>query len=167
VIRARTLRDIAYRPAGESRDWYFDETLRQSEDIECWVRIALTTNWGFGGLSVPLTRYRIIASGLSANLDKQFATWCTMADKVGVIAPAFARKHLPAARAYQLRYLARRAISLGDAKAALRLQGRAYLASRHPILHEPRKTFTTAAATALILMGGRRIVERALQSKAA
>lgn len=166
VIRARTLADIAYRPAGESRDWYFDETLRQSEDIECWVRIALTTRWGFGGIAEPLTRYRIIASGLSANLDKQFATWNIMAEKIRVLAPDFAAAWLPAAEAYQLRYLARRAISLGDAATALRLQERAYRVSLHPIFHEPRKTLTTFAASLFMVMGGARVVAGALHRKA-
>lgn len=163
VIRAATLRDIAYRPAGESRDWFFDETLRQSEDIECWVRIALTTKWGFGGLAEPLTRYRIIAGGLSANLDKQFATWTVMAKKVRVIAPEFADKWLPAAESYQCRYLARRAVSLGDGATAIKHQKQAYRTSLHPIFFEPGKTFSTLAATAILLLGGKRLIDRALK----
>ena len=163
VIRAETLRDIAYRPAGETRDWYFDENLRQSEDIDCWVRIALTTKWGFGGLSEPLTRYRIVAGGLSANLDKQFATWSQMAAKVQMIAPPFAKRWIPAAQAYQLRYLARRAISLGDGATAARLQMQAFKASWHPMIWEPRKTLTTLAATAVMLLGGKRLIAGALR----
>ena len=51
VIRRAVLDAIAYRPAFETaRDWYFDETFRQSEDIECWMRIALTTDWQFEGV---------------------------------------------------------------------------------------------------------------------
>jgi len=163
VIRAATLRDIAYRPPGESRDWFFDESLRQSEDIECWVRIALTTKWGFGGLAEPLTRYRIVSGGLSANLERQFKTWTIMADKVRVIAPTFADKWLPAAEAYQLRYLARRAVSLGDGQTALRLQVRALKLSLHPVFFEPRKTFSTIAATAVLLLGGKHLIDRALR----
>ncbi len=167
VIRAQTFKDIAYRPAGESRNWYFDESMRQSEDIECWVRIALTTHWGFGGLNEPLTRYRIVASGLSANLDRQFATWRAMADKVKVIAPDFAAKWLPAAEAYQLRYLARRAVSLGDGLTALRLQLKAYRVSLHPVLHEPRKSLTTLAATVVTMMGGKQLVANFLKRRVA
>lgn len=167
VIRAETLKDIAYRPPGESRDWYFDETLRQSEDIDCWVRIALTTKWGFGGLAEPLTRYRIISGGLSANLSKQHATWSQMAEKIRAIAPVFAANWLPAAEAYQLRYLARRAITLGDAKTALRLQKQAYGHSLHPIFHEPRKTLSTLVATAVMFLGGKRLIARALRGSGA
>jgi hypothetical protein len=60
VIRRAVFDAIAYRPAFQiARDWYFDETFRQSEDIECWVRIALTTNWRFGaGPANPLPHQR-------------------------------------------------------------------------------------------------------------
>lgn len=163
VIRAATLKEIAYRPAGESRDWFFDETLRQSEDIECWIRIALTTKWGFGGLADSLTRYRIIAGGLSANLDTQFATWMAMAEKVRVIAPEFADKWLPAAESYQRRYLARRAVSLGDGATAVKLQAKAYRTSLHPIFYEPAKTFSTLAATVILVLGGKRLIDRVLK----
>ncbi len=167
VIRAEVFREIAYRPNGQSRDWFFDETLRQSEDIECWVRIALTTAWDFGGLAEPLTRYRVVSSGLSANLDKQYATWTQMADKLRVLAPEFAQTWLPAAQAYQLRYLARRAVSLGDGRAAARLLVEAFRASRHPLVFEPRKTLITMAATALLLLGGRAVVAHVLKGRAA
>lgn len=166
IIRAATLHDIGYQPKGDARMWYFDENLRQSEDIECWIRIALTTAWGFGGLSEPLTRYRIVSGGLSANLDKQFATWTKMADKVSMIAPEFAQKWLPAAEAYQRRYLARRAVSLGDGKAALRLQMQGYAKSLHPLFFEPRKTISTLAASVVMVLGGKRLIDRALRKAA-
>lgn len=162
VIRAKTFKAIAYRPKGRSRDWYFDEAFRQSEDIECWIRIALTTKWRFGGLSAPLTRYRIIAGGLSANLERQFQTWAAMAAKVEQIDPEFAARWLPAAKAYQLRYLARRAVSLGDGPTARDLLLRAARSSWHPMMFEPVKTLTTIAATAVMLMGGKVLVARAL-----
>ena len=127
------------------------------------MRIALTTKWGFGGLIEPLTRYRIIAGGLSANLDTQFATWTVMAEKVRVIAPDFATKWLPAAESYQLRYLARRAVSLGDGATAFKLQTQAYRTSLRPVFFEPHKTFSTLAATALLLLGGKRLVDIALK----
>ena len=163
VIRAKVFAAIAYHPEGDVRAWYFDETFRQSEDIECWMRIALTTNWQFGGIAAPLTHYRIVSGGLSANLDKQFATWTAMLAKVETVAPAFAKRYGPAARAYQLRYLARRAVSLGDGATAARLLTRAFATSWHPLVHEPKKTLTTCAATALSLLGGQAIIDRALR----
>lgn len=162
VVRAATFKAIAYRPKGQSRDWYFDESFRQSEDIECWMRIALTTHWRLGGLAAPLTRYRIVAGGLSANLERQFETWRAMADKVTKLDPAFAARWLPAAESYQLRYLARRAVSLGDGRVAAGLLLRSVRASLHPMIFEPAKTLTTFAATILMLIGGKDVVARAL-----
>lgn len=163
VIRAATFKSIAYRPKGQSRDWYFDENFRQSEDIECWMRIALTTHWQFGGVATPLTRYRIVAGGLSANLERQFETWCAMADKVAQLDPDFAARWMPSARAYQLRYLARRAVSLGAGKTAAHLLWRSARSSLHPFLFEPAKSLLTLGATAIILLGGRSIVARVLR----
>ena len=167
VIRRACLDDIAFRPGGETRDWWFDESFRQSEDIECWLRIALSTAWEIEGIEGALTRYRIVSSGLSANLERQLGTWERVADRVAQAAPAFARRHLPAARAYQYRYLARRAVTLGDGRAALSLAARGLAASRHPLLHEPAKTGATLAAAAVLALGGRRLVRRALGGQAA
>ncbi len=152
VIRRQTLDDIAFAaPTGaEGEPWYFDERFRQSEDIECWLRIALSTPWVFEGLGEPLTWYRVNAGGLSAALDKQHATWEAAVDKARRISPAFVMAHEDAARAYQYRYLARRALSMGDAKRGWRLLRQAL--AMHPGMwrEEPARTgITLAAALAL------------------
>ena len=155
VIRRATLDAIAFRPVEErERDWCFDETFRQSEDIECWMRIALTSPWGFEGLAAPLTCYRVNPGGLSANLDPQFASWRRMMRKVAAIAPEFAGKHGPTALAYQLRYLARRAISSRNGAEALRLIAKMLRASREPLVREPVKTVTTLVAAMALALGG-------------
>lgn len=167
VIRRACLDDIAFRPAGETRDWWFDEGFRQSEDIECWLRIALTTRWRFAGLDAPLTRYRIVAGGLSANCEHQLASWEQVAERVGAIAPDFARAHLPAARAYQLRYLARRTVTLGDGRRALSLMLRGMRSSIRPLLEEPVKTGATLAAAAVLALDRRGRVMRAIGARLA
>jgi hypothetical protein len=156
VIRSEVFDAIAWRPEGEKvRDWWFDETFRQSEDIECWMRIALTTAWHFEGLPENLTLYRVNPGGLSANLTAQHATWERMLAKVEAIAPDFAAEHSPAARAYQMRYLARRAVSSRDGAEALGRMISSLRASLIPLRSEPVKTLTTlAAAVALTLIGG-------------
>ena len=165
VIRRQALDDVAFRPAGESRDWWFDETFRQSEDIECWMRIALTTRWEISGVSDPLTKYRIVSSGLSANLIKQYESWCRVASRIIEIEPSFARANLPAARAYQLRYLARRAVTLSDGQSALRLMLDSAKSSLRPFVHEPVKTLTTLAAAIVLSLGGQRIIKMALSGR--
>ncbi|PUB14237.1 glycosyltransferase family 2 protein [Yoonia sediminilitoris] len=147
VIRAEVFADIAYRPRYESkRDWYFDETFRQSEDIECWLRIALTTSWRFEGIKGRLTRYRINQGGLSASTDKQLAAWERMVAKLTPIAPDFFAKHAPIARAYQMRYLCRRAVSDLDCDKARIWSDRWFAASKWTFIEEPWKSVETYAA---------------------
>jgi hypothetical protein len=157
VARAEALRVIAHMPAGEvERPWVFDETFRQSEDIECWLRLVLSTDWTIEGVPGDLTLYRIHGAGLSANTEAQFASWERMVAKLTPLAPAFFAAHAPAARAFQCRYLARRAVSAGDGGRAAFWLRRAFAASATPLWREPVKTgFTLGAAACLIVLGPR------------
>ncbi|WP_170448079.1 glycosyltransferase family 2 protein [Ruegeria arenilitoris] len=161
VMRKSALLDLAYRPAFETkRDWVFDETFRQSEDIECWLRLMLTTDWQIGGVPGLLTRYRIHATGLSAALDRQLQAWERMVDKLRPLNPEFFARHEAAARAYQLRYLARRAVSNLDAHKAWELAQRSVSTSALPVIEEPAKTLTTIiAAAALRAVGPAPVVQ--------
>lgn len=155
VIRKAVFSQIAHRPSSEnSRDWYFDETFRQSEDIECWLRIALTTKWQFEGIEGQLTQYRINKAGLSSATDQQLAAWERMVAKLWQLAPAFFAQTARPARAYQLRYLARRAISDKDTGRADDLIARSRAQSWRPFWEEPRKSFTTIAAAFVLRVGG-------------
>ena len=75
VIRRGTLDAVAFFDKERGRVCWFDESFRQSEDIECWTRIAATTGWKFGYVDAPLPRYRVNRDGLSANVEVQLATW--------------------------------------------------------------------------------------------
>ena len=155
VFRKAVFDNIAYRPASEKeRDWYFDETFRQSEDIECWMRIALTTEWVFEGVPGDLTQYRISPGGLSAATEKQLASWERMVAKLSPSFPDFFAKHTKTARAYQFRYLARRAISDKDKGRAMDLIKQSLKQSRRPLWEEPRKSLTTIAAAIVLQLAG-------------
>lgn len=155
VMRRAALDGIAYRPSFETRrDWVFDETFRQSEDIECWLRFALTTDWQIEGVRGALTCYRVNAAGLSANTDRQLAAWERMVRKLRPLHPTFFARHEDAARAYQLRYLARRAVSALDGDAAWALIRQAMAHSARPLVQEPLKTVATlGAAVSLRALG--------------
>lgn len=163
VLRRAVLDAIAWCPRHEQvREWYFDETFRQSEDIECWLRIALTTEWKFEGVEGLLTRYRINAGGLSAATDRQLAAWERMVTKLMPLNPAFFIVNTGDARAYQLRYLNRRAISDLDANRAFALS-RAWMAqSRAPLIEEPTKSLVTLAATAVLSVLGGTLIRQAM-----
>jgi len=147
VIRRSVLDLVAFdHPENAARTCWFDEDFRQSEDIELWMRLALLADCRFEGIAPLLTEYRIVAGGLSANVTRQFATWLAMFDKVSANAPTFAAQHGARARAYQLRYLARRSVQMGDGSFALMLVREALQSSLRPLLEEPVKTLSTCAA---------------------
>lgn len=155
VMRRAALAQIAWRPRHEvNRDWVFDETFRQSEDIECWMRLALCTDWEIEGVPGDLTLYRVNPEGLSANTDRQLAAWERMITKLTPLCPAFFARHAPAARAYQLRYLARRAVSALDGDEARTLMRQALRMSRRPLIEEPLKTLITLSAAHLLAAVG-------------
>ena len=161
MLRRAALDDIAFRPAGETlRDWWFDERFRQSEDIECWLRLALSTDWEIEGVPGLLTRYRVAPGGLSAGIDRQFASWEAMVAKLTPLAPEFMEQHAPVARAYQHRYLARRAISAGDSDAALQRVKASFASSLLPLVEEPAKTLTTLAAAMALSIFGTATIDR-------
>jgi glycosyltransferase involved in cell wall biosynthesis len=148
VIRRLTLEAIAFpgtRPELQEQS-YFDESFRQSEDIECWTRIALQTTWQFAGIAQPLTLYRVNSGGLSANLVKQLESWERFIAKTSAYAPAFIARWAPLARAYQYRYLARRAVRQGDPLMALQLLWRAISSTPRILLQEPVRTGVTLGA---------------------
>ncbi|MEN8831479.1 MAG: glycosyltransferase family A protein [Pacificibacter sp.] len=168
VIRREVFHDIAYRPSSERvRNWYFDETFRQSEDIECWLRIALTTDWAIEGVEGLLTRYRINSGGLSAATDDQLASWERMLEKLTALRPAFFARHSRAARAYQLRYLARRAISDHDADRAMEMVKASFGQSTRPLIEEPSKTLTTLGAALLLRFGGQEALRVLMRERGA
>lgn len=146
IVRKVVFKDIAIlNPDREELD-YFDESFRQSEDIECWCRIALTTRWRFEGLAGSYTRYRINEGGLSANVVKQFETWSRVRDRVRELDPVFAKQWAPYAEAYQLRYLARRCVRMGEGAMAWSLMSDALSMCPKILLEEPAKTLTSLLA---------------------
>lgn len=152
VIRKSLLEDIATTTPHENRKYYFDEALRQSEDIELWVRIALSSKSKFEGISTPLTYYRINDGGLSANLNKQFASWTLAMSKNEPNNPKLFKRLLPLARAYQYRYLARRAIRSGHGYHAIQLIHKALFEQPRILIEEPKRTIMTYACALLSLL---------------
>lgn len=147
VLRRAALDKVAFaHPQEPGRTCWFDESFRQSEDIELWLRLALTSGYGFDGIAPLLTDYRIIAGGLSANVVRQFESWERVIAKTASYAPDFIARHGAAARAYQLRYLARRSVQMGDGGFALALMADSLKTSLVPLLHEPKRTLVTLAA---------------------
>jgi glycosyltransferase involved in cell wall biosynthesis len=152
VIRKQVFQDIEFIDNfyGVEEKFYFDDRFRQSEDIECWIRIALTTKWHFEGIPDPLTLYRVNSGGLSSNMMKQLESWEKAIAKTRAYAPEFMAKWESLARAYQLRYLARRAIRNKDGKAAVKLVHQALGSNWKIVIYEPQRSLITLFAAYLI-----------------
>jgi glycosyltransferase involved in cell wall biosynthesis len=127
VIRREVLDEIAYPPVvhGQRELWYFDETFRRAEDIECWARIALQTRWKFEGLPEPLTWYRVNTRSLSGNFGQQHEAMLAVLQKISQYAPDFAARHESLIKACNARYLSRSALRMKNADAAVEFIHRA------------------------------------------
>lgn len=145
VIRRSILDETSYWVFrnGTKERGYFDETFRQSEDIEYWLRIALKTNTLFEGLEEELTFYRVNSSGLSSNINRQYLSWERAISKAALLNPMKVGKWSRLAKAYQLRYLARHAVKAHQHEQALKLSWDAILTDFQLITEEPSKTITT------------------------
>jgi len=131
---------------GSEEIFYFDDRFRQSEDIECWIRIAALTDWKIEGLSEPLTLYRLNSGSLSANIPKQLKTWEAVIEKSREHSPELIAEEGGLARAFQLRYLARQAVRLQDGPLAMSMCWSALRQDPRILVREPSRTSVTFAA---------------------
>lgn len=152
VIRREVLELIRFEDRVQEtvEDCYFDEHFRQSEDIECWFRIAALTSWQIEGIPEALTLYRVNGEGLSANILKQLDSWEQFIAKHRDLLPEIMTQWENPARAYQLRYLARRAIRLKDSHMAVKLINQALMTHWLIIFSEPSRTLLTLVAAYLL-----------------
>jgi glycosyltransferase involved in cell wall biosynthesis len=167
IIRKQVLEEIRFwnEVNGELEDCYFDPNLLRSEDIECWLRIAIQTPWKIEGIPEALTYYRLnsSATSLSSSILKHLQDFEKMVEKTRLYAPEFIAKWENPCRAYQLRYLARRAVQMQDRELAIALTNRALATHWQILLHEPRRTVLTIAA-AYLLWSAPPALYRALES---
>jgi glycosyltransferase involved in cell wall biosynthesis len=137
---------------GSSESFWFDEGLRQSEDIECWLRIALQTNWRIEGIYDVLTFYRVNSGGLSSDINQQFSYWQKVIIKTASYAPELIAAYGMKALGYQLRYLARWALHKRDIRTGMWLLRRAIYTYPSLLVEEPFRTTITVTAGYLIMI---------------
>ena len=155
VIRKAVFDDIVFvnlDGGAHHNTQYFNVKLRQSEDIECWVRIATTTDWEFAGVNQALTYYRVNDSGLSANVEKQFQSWEKACNLMRNYSYSFTQRYFSLAAAFQFRYLARRAIRSQDRKKALNLVVKAIKTNPKILLLEPARSLITVTAALCLFL---------------
>lgn len=96
----------------------FDETLRSSEDIDYWLRVAATRKWEFYRVPQILCGYRVRPSGLSFNVERMLQCRTRVIEAAYQRSPEIVRPMLATAYAYLYRYLARLSLTAGDATKA-------------------------------------------------
>lgn len=165
VFRKEVFEEICFQISYDriSESHYFDEQFRESEDVECWMRIALKTNWVMEGIPEALTLYRINSKGLSANLTRKIDSWKKLIDKVHSYEPKKMSQWEKPALAYQLRHLARRAVTLRDKTQAINLFCQSIATYRHILTEEPYRTCLTGAAAGLLWVLPSSIYDRFFQ----
>ncbi|MEW6498288.1 MAG: glycosyltransferase family 2 protein, partial [Cyanobacteriota bacterium] len=104
-------------------------------------------NWQIEGVAEPLTLYRVNPEGHSAQLLKKLSSWEKMLSIVRSYAPEQVDQWEKPAMAYQLRHLARRAVTLGAGSTAVELMHRALLSYKRILFEEPHRTLLTLSAT--------------------
>ncbi|MGB6300512.1 MAG: glycosyltransferase family 2 protein [Rivularia sp. (in: cyanobacteria)] len=151
VFKKAVFEDIKFQDNiyGYVEDYYFDDTFALSGDIECWVRIAIKTDWKFAGLAQPLTLYRVhsqVSTNLKAMLDRREDLF----EKTSSYAPNQMVRWLKPARAYHQRYVARKAITIYKGNVALKLMCRSIFNYWPIIIEDFQSTFETIAAAILV-----------------
>ena len=155
LFRKAVFEDIAFEVErdGQVEYDYFDEQFRESQDVECWMRVAIQTAWKIEGVPELLTLYRVNSQGISANIEKKLNAWDRLIERIYSYAPAKMAEWERPARAYHFRHLARRAITLADKDQSIYLFSMAVRSHWQIILEEPFRTgLTGGAAVALWLL---------------
>jgi glycosyltransferase involved in cell wall biosynthesis len=123
----------------------FDETLRSSEDIDLWLRIAATGRWRFQREVQPLCCYRVRPSGLSFNISQMYHSHQKVLQAASDRSPSQVEPWLYTADAYMYRLLARIALTSGDVEQAQQFIERAWASDRSIFYRDPRSLLTLAA----------------------
>jgi glycosyltransferase involved in cell wall biosynthesis len=151
VMRREVFDAIQFDSPFESGAYFNpDRQIHPSEDVECWLRIALTTQWQIAGIPEALTLYRVNSGGCSAKLLKKLQSWEAMLAQVETYGADAMRPCYGAAMAYQYRHLARRAVTLRDGAIALDLVFRAIVTYPQILLEQPHRTILTLGAAVLL-----------------
>ena len=161
VIRKSVLDEIEFvNTTGDICYFNPDRCLHPSEDVECWLRIALKTKSKFEGVPEALTLYRVSSQSCSAQLMKKLNSWEAMLDDLEMWASPEAQEWYAPAMAYQYRHLARRAVSLRDGAVAVDLIHQAISTYGKIWIEEPHRTLQTLLAAHLLRILPKRLYQK-------
>lgn len=146
---ATTCSTLVFRRGLLARVGGFDESIGYAEDLEWLLRAAVRGRATVAGLQSTLVLYRTNEAGLSSRLERMQEGWEMMVDRARTYAPDIVARHERRARAWHLRYLARRALRLGlPPETGWRLMRAALEEDRWLLLRDPVRAGLTLAASA-------------------
>lgn len=127
MVRAAVFSEDRWRDGARPPPWgcLFDEELRQAEDYELWLRIALLTRWRIACIPWVLTYYRVHPASLSADVDVQDRFHRRAIEKVAAYAPALVARHRATGESNMLWWFARNLLLQGKLADARRMVRRA------------------------------------------
>lgn len=148
LIRREVLDAVSFEAEreGETEIMYFDDESVGWEDVELWFRIISKTSWKFEGVPDCLTLYRIVPDSISGRPEKKQEGFERGLARARRYAPDTVARYEAAARAYHLRFLARRLIGDGEGARARHYAHRALASHPALLLEEPGRTLTTVGA---------------------
>ncbi len=148
LIRVELMRAVRFEVErdGQPEAVYFDDEAVGWEDVELWVRMLVKTDWEMEGIPDCLTLYRVTPGGITDHPEKKQQAFERGLAVVARYAPELVREHGPAARAYHLRFLARRMVMSRQPQQAIGYAHRAVLAWPGIVKEEPARTGITLAA---------------------
>ncbi|MBD2776040.1 glycosyltransferase family 2 protein [Iningainema tapete] len=124
----------------------FDEELRSWEDIDFWLRIAVTQKWRFYREKRLLSYYRVRPSGLSFNLVQMRISGEQVIQAAYRRSPDLIEPMLPTAYAYMYRYLARLCLQGGDTQTARDFVDQAFICDKSIFYQDMRSLLTLIAS---------------------
>lgn len=152
VIERKILKEIGFHQQHSHHDLqFFDESLIQSEDIECWIRLHTKTHLKIEGIAFPLTMYRVNNQGLSSSYKKQLQNWFKMTEKIHNYNPELIKLYKNKALAYQFRYISRWAIIKKQKQESFYYITQALRTHPQMMIEEPIRTIITLGASILLI----------------
>lgn len=140
----------------------FDETLRSSEDLDFWLRIAATEKWSFYREPRTLSRYRVRPSGLSFDVAQMQRSHEQVLQSAYQRSPERIEPYLPMAYAYLYRFLARLSMTAGNTEQARQFIAQALASDQSIFYRDPRSLLTLLSVQFAPL--AKRVIGRSLGS---
>jgi len=140
----------------------FDETLRSSEDLDFWLRIAATEKWSFYREPRTLSRYRVRPSGLSFDVAQMQRSHERVLQSAYQRSPECIEPYLPMAYAYLYRFLARLSMTAGNTEQARQFIAQALASDQSIFYRDPRSLLTLLSVQFAPL--AKRVIGRSLGS---